>query len=70
MLDTLYQIPPLALLFVAILVALAFACGGQALVHRRFGSENFVHHNEVGGFIIAVVGTTYAVLLGFLITVV
>jgi len=70
MLDTLYQIPPLAMLAIALLVALAFACGGQALIHRRFGSENFIHHNEVGGFIIAVVGTTYAVLLGFLTTVV
>jgi len=66
----LYSIPPVILLVVAIAIALLFACGGQIYVHRRFGGQTFVRHNEVGGFIIAVVGTLYAVVLGFLTVVV
>jgi len=66
----LYSLPPLVLLVGAIAVSVLFACGGQILVHRRFPSVDFVRHNEVGGFIIAIVGTLYAVLLGFLTTVV
>lgn len=54
----------------AIAVAVALACGGQLYVHRRFAHQDFVQHNEVGGFIIAVVGTLYAVVLGFLTVVV
>jgi hypothetical protein len=68
MLETLYQVPALVLLLIAVAIALVLACGGQVLIHHRFGSTDFVHHNEVGGFIIAVVGTLYAVLLGFLTT--
>jgi uncharacterized membrane protein YfcA len=62
----LYSIPPVVLLLSAILLALVFAAGGQLYVHRRFREHDFAPHNEVGGFIIAVVGTLYAVLLGFL----
>ncbi|MBV8363791.1 MAG: DUF4239 domain-containing protein [Candidatus Eremiobacteraeota bacterium] len=62
----LYQIPPILLLIVAVFFAVALAAGGQVFLHRRFRDHDFVPHNEVGGFIIAVVGTLYAVLLGFL----
>jgi uncharacterized membrane protein YfcA len=62
----LYQIPPAILLLIAIVVAVAIAAGGQHYLHRRFRDHDFIPHNEVGGFIIAVVGTLYAVLLGFL----
>ena len=58
--------PAIPLLIVALTAALAFACGGQAYVHERFSTHDFVQHNEVGGFMIAVAGTLYAVLLGFL----
>ena len=64
--ELLYNVPPVALLFGAIVLAVGFACLGQLYVHRRFRQTDFVQHNEVGGFIIAVVGTLYAVLLGFL----
>jgi hypothetical protein len=60
------QIPAVELLVVALAIGLIFACGGQWLVHRTFNRHDFVQHNEVGGFIIAVAGTLYAVLLGFL----
>jgi hypothetical protein len=62
----LMQMPAVELLVLAIALGLIFACGGQSLVHRAFNRHDFVQHNEVGGFIIAVAGTLYAVLLGFL----
>jgi hypothetical protein len=54
------------LLFAAICVAVSSACIGQWYVHRLLPERDFVRHNEVGGFIIAVAGTLYAVALGFL----
>lgn len=60
-----YSIPPVALLAAALAVGLLAAGGGQVYVHRRFRSQDFVQHNEVAGFIVAVVGALYAVLLGF-----
>ncbi len=59
-------IPAPLLLIVAVAVGVALACGGQWYVHQRFPEQDFVRHNEVGGFMIAVAGTLYAVVLGFL----
>ena len=53
----LYGIPSAILLVLGIMIAIALACGGQVYIHRRFGSQHFVQHNGVGGFIITVVGT-------------
>jgi hypothetical protein len=58
--------PALGLLVLAIVASVAFAAGGQRIVHARFPAHDFVGHNEVGGFIISVAGAVYAVLLGFL----
>lgn len=66
----LYNVPPVLLLAIALVLAVALAAGGQVYVHRRFRGQDFVQHNEVGGFIIAVVGTLYAVALGFLTVIV
>ena len=62
----LYGIPAPLLLLLALVVAVAAAGAGQGFVHRRFRSQDFIAHNEVGGVIIAVSGTLYAVMLGFL----
>ena len=62
----LYAIPAAALLFVALALAIALAGLGQGWLHRRFRDGDFLGHNEVGGIIIAVSGTMYAVILGFL----
>lgn len=43
----------------------ALAVGGAILVRRAVGPEVLERHNEVAGFIYAVVGVVYAVLLGF-----
>jgi hypothetical protein len=58
------------LLAVALILAIAFAGAGQVLVHRRFNRQEFIAHNEVGGIMMAVSGTLYAVVLGFLTVVV
>ena len=46
------------------------AVGAAGLVqwhlHRRFSEADFVRHNEVGGFIVSIVGSLFGVLLGFM----
>jgi len=51
------------LLFVVVLPAVAV--GGAVLVRRTVGMEVLARHNDVAGFIYAVIGVLYAVLLGF-----
>ena len=43
----------------------AFAVGGALYVRRTVGTDVLADHNDVAGFIYAVVGVVYAVLLGF-----
>ena len=62
----LYAVPPFVLLAIALIVAPAVACGGQWFVHGYLSLRRFLIDNDVAGFIIAVVGTLYAVLLGFM----
>jgi hypothetical protein len=64
--DLLYSLPAPVLLLAAMAFALALALAGQVLVHRHFNRADFVAHNEVGGIMIAVAGTLYAVILGFM----
>ena len=65
-LSQLTDIPSGVLLAIATPSAVAVACGAQSWVHHRFPYRDFVQHNEVAGFIIAVAGSLYAVVLGFL----
>lgn len=48
-------------------VATVIAVGGMLLVRRRFGVETLVSYHEVAGYLLSVVGTLYAVLLGFVV---
>lgn len=66
----LYGIPAVALLLAGLAFSIALAGAGQFYVHRRFRRQDFIAHNEVGGIIMAVSGTLYAVVLGFLTVVV
>jgi hypothetical protein len=66
----LYVIPSWLLLVAACAVAVPAAIGAQSVVHRRFSGVDFLEHNEVGGFIITVVGTLYAVMLAFVVSIV
>lgn len=62
----LYRLPAELLLLVVLAVAIAAVLGAQILVHRRFHGDAFVEHNEVGGIMIVVIASLYAVLLGFM----
>ena len=64
--DFIYQIPATLLLLLVLAATILAACAGQMLVHRSFKGSDFVTHNEVGGVIMAVTGSIYAVILGFL----
>lgn len=59
------NIPAIIFLPSALVLAIGLACLGQLYVHRRFRKHSLVEHNEVGGIIIVVAGTLYAVVLGF-----
>src|SRR4051794_3470053 len=57
---------PTALLGLAIVaVAVALSLGGLAVVRRSVKLSTLESHHEVAGFILAVVGVIYAVLLAF-----
>ena len=45
----------------------AFAVGGLVLVQRLVPIERRQEHNDVAGFIYAVLGVAYAVLLGLMV---
>jgi hypothetical protein len=64
--DAFMRINAVWLLVWATTTAVTLACLGQWYVHRRFSELDFVRHNEVGGFIVAIVGALYGVLLGFM----
>jgi hypothetical protein len=61
---------PILLLFLLFVVAApALAVGLQMLVRRRWPHLAEGDHNDVAGFIIAIVGVIYAVLLAFVVIV-
>lgn len=62
----LYAFPPVLLLGLAIITAVAAACGGQLLFRRFTGSDLALIDNDIAGFLVAIVGTLYAVMLGFM----
>jgi hypothetical protein len=48
-------------------VAILVAVGGLVLVQRLYSTERRKQHNDVAGFIYAVLGVSYAVLLGLVL---
>jgi hypothetical protein len=52
-------------IFVFVVALPAVAVGGGLLVRRIVGADVLALHNDVAGFIYAVIGVVYAVLLGF-----
>ena len=51
--------------FLFVVALPAFAVGCTLFIRRRVGTDVLARHNDVAGFIYAVVGVVYAVLLGF-----
>lgn len=60
------------MLFSAMLIGtmMALACLGHWIVYRYVPHRDFVKHNDVAGFLLAIVGVIYAVLLSFVVVVV
>ena len=64
------SIPALVLLLGALAITLAAVGIGQIFVHRCFSNQDLITHNQVGGYIIAISGALFAVLLSFLTVIV
>ncbi len=52
---------------VFVLVSTALAVGGMLLVRRKYGVDNLSRYHDVAGNLLSIIGTLYAVLLGFVI---
>ena len=59
------NLPTLLWILMLVVALPAMAVGGALLVRRAVGAEALALHNDVAGFIYAVIGVVYAVLLGF-----
>ncbi|HMD03394.1 MAG TPA: hypothetical protein VKG44_10575, partial [Candidatus Baltobacteraceae bacterium] len=59
-------IPAPIFLALSLVATVSLVCTGQWCVHRAFQRQDFVRHNEVAGVIFPVVGSMYAVVLGFM----
>ena len=53
----------------ALIIFIGLALGGLFLVRHSVGLSTLERHNDVAGFIIAVIGVLYAVLLAFVVVV-
>jgi hypothetical protein len=65
----LVHIPTLLLAVLTLAVAIGASLGGLFLVRRSVALSTLERHNDVAGFIIAVIGVLYAVLLAFVVVV-
>jgi hypothetical protein len=65
-----YGLPAWFGLLLVIAATALVACAGHIAVHRSFPKTPFHEHNEVAGFIVAVAGVLYAVLLAFVTVIV
>src|ERR1700744_5314726 len=61
------ELPIWALIFAIIIVPTSVAIGLQVLVRRSIGVDRLALNNEVAGFIFAIIGVVYAVLLAFVV---
>ena len=60
-------LPIWALIVAVVVVPTSIAIGVQVLVRRWVGVEKLALNNEVAGFIFAIIGVVYAVLLAFVV---
>jgi hypothetical protein len=51
----------------SVVSATLLAVGGMLLVRKRVGVDALSSYHEVAGYLLSVVGTLYAVLLGFVV---
>lgn len=63
----LMHVPGILLGFLMVAVAVAVSIGGLFVVRRNIALATLEQHNDVAGFIIAVIGVIYAVVLAFVV---
>jgi hypothetical protein len=68
--NALLQVPTGWLACITALVAVLVACSLHAVVERTVEQETLSRHNAVTGVILGLIGTLYAVILGFVVVVV
>ena len=68
--NTVLQVPAGWLACAVTLAAVLVACALHAIVQRIVKHETLAPHNEVAGVVLTVIGTLYAVILGFVVVVV
>jgi hypothetical protein len=61
------ELPLWALILAVIVIPTSIAIGFQVLVRRSVGLDRLALNNEVAGFIFAIIGVVYAVLLAFVV---
>jgi hypothetical protein len=66
----LFGLPYGLLMAVLVGTAILVSCGLHAVVRRSIPYPKLVEHNEVAGFMIAIVGVLYSVLIAFVVVVV
>ncbi len=62
----LLSVRPTVLLAIVLALSVVAVTGAQTFIHRTLSTNDFIRHNEVGGFIMSVAGALYAVVLGFM----
>lgn len=65
----LYLWPTWVIIIVEVLVVTGAAVGGHILVRRFIPHQVLEKHNDVTGFVLAIVGVIYAVLLAFVVVI-
>jgi hypothetical protein len=53
--------------FISIAVTTVVAVLGMLIVRHKVGIENLSTYHEVAGYLLSIIGTLYAVLLGFIV---
>ena len=61
------ELPLWALILAVVVIPTSVAIGFQIFVRRSVGVEKLALNNEVAGFIFAIIGVVYAVLLAFVV---
>ena len=65
--DFLSELPLWALILAVVVIPTGVAIGFQIFIRRSVGVEKLALNNEVAGFIFAIIGVVYAVLLAFVV---
>jgi hypothetical protein len=61
------SLPPVLTLLLFVVIPAGAAAGAHAIFRRVVPHERLIAHHDVAGFLVAIVGVLYAVVLGFIV---